>query len=74
VWASFMVLYGTERYFIEFLRGDPGRGEVFNGLMTGTQLISILLVIGGGVIWWLKSGKSSTQQSALSIQKTGSAL
>jgi len=71
VWASFMVLYGTERYFIEFLRGDPGRGEVFNGLMTGTQLISILLVIGGGVIWWLKSG---TQRSALSTQKTGSAL
>jgi hypothetical protein len=24
--------------------------------MTGTQLISILLVVGGGLIWWLKSG------------------
>jgi len=24
--------------------------------MTGTQLISVLLVIGGGLIWWLKSG------------------
>jgi len=38
-----MILYGIERYFIEFLRDDPGRGEVFGGLMTGTQLISILL-------------------------------
>ena len=70
VFGSFMILYGVERYFIEFLRGDPGRGEVFGGLMTGTQLISILLVIGGGLIWWLKSG-SSTQHSALSAQKSG---
>jgi phosphatidylglycerol:prolipoprotein diacylglycerol transferase len=56
VFGSFMILYGIERYFIEFLRGDPGRGLVFGGLMTGTQLISIFLVIGGGLIWWLKSG------------------
>jgi len=55
VWATFMILYGVERYFIEFLRDDPGRGEVFGGLMTGTQLISVLLVIGGGLIWWLRS-------------------
>jgi phosphatidylglycerol---prolipoprotein diacylglyceryl transferase len=44
VWGTFMI------------RDDPGRGEVFGGLMTGTQLISILLVIGGGLIWWFKSG------------------
>ncbi|MGA7287257.1 MAG: prolipoprotein diacylglyceryl transferase family protein, partial [Terriglobales bacterium] len=56
VWGTFMILYGIERYFIEFLRDDPGRGEVFGGLMTGTQLISILLVISGGLIWWFKSG------------------
>ena len=49
-----------ERYFIEFLRGDPGRGEVFGGVMTGTQLISICLVLGGGLIWWLKSGVPKT--------------
>jgi phosphatidylglycerol---prolipoprotein diacylglyceryl transferase len=71
VFGSFMVLYGIERFFIEFLRDDPGRGEVFGGLMTGTQLISILLVIGGGLIWYMKS---STQHSALSTQKSGSQL
>ncbi len=65
VFGSFMILYGVERYFIEFLRGDPGRGEVFGGLMTGTQLIAILLVVGGGLIWWLKS---SRQPSAISSQ------
>ena len=70
VFGSFMILYGVERYFIEFLRGDPGRGEVFGGLMTGTQLISILLVIGGGLIWWRNS---RTQHSELSAQSSGSA-
>ena len=54
--GSFLFLYGVERFFIEFLRGDEGRGEVFGGLMSGTQLISIFLVIGGGLIWWYKSG------------------
>jgi phosphatidylglycerol:prolipoprotein diacylglycerol transferase len=53
VWASFMILYGVERFFIEFLRDDPGRGEVFGGLMTGTQLISILLVVGENLEWKL---------------------
>ncbi|MGB9073997.1 MAG: prolipoprotein diacylglyceryl transferase [Terriglobales bacterium] len=56
IFGSFMFLYGVERFFIEFLRDDPGRGEVFGGLMSGTQLISIFLVLGGGLIWWLKSG------------------
>ncbi len=71
VFGSFMVLYGIERFCIEFLRDDPGRGEVFGGAMSGTQLISILLVIGGGLIWYLKS---SSQPSALSTQKSGSGL
>jgi hypothetical protein len=39
--------------------------------MSGTQLISILLVVGGGLIWWLKSG---AQHSALRAQKSGSGI
>jgi phosphatidylglycerol:prolipoprotein diacylglycerol transferase len=54
--GAYMFLYGFARFFLEFLRGDPGRGQVFGGLMTGTQLIAIGLVIAGGLIWWLKSG------------------
>jgi hypothetical protein len=38
------------------LRDDPGRGSVFGGVMTGTQLIAIGLVLGGGLIWWLRPG------------------
>jgi phosphatidylglycerol:prolipoprotein diacylglycerol transferase len=49
--GAYMFLYGFARFFLEFLRGDPGRGELFGGLLTGTQAIAIILVIAGGVLW-----------------------
>jgi phosphatidylglycerol:prolipoprotein diacylglycerol transferase len=55
--GAYLFLYGFARYFLEFLRDDPGRGEVFGGVMTGTQLISILLVIAGGALWLRRSAK-----------------
>ena len=56
VFGAFLMIYGVARFFLEFLRDDPGRGSVFNGAMSGTQLIAIGLVIGGGIIWWLRPG------------------
>lgn len=56
VFGAYLVLYGVARYFLEFIRDDPGRGSVFGGIMTGTQLISIGLVLTGGFIWWLRPG------------------
>jgi phosphatidylglycerol:prolipoprotein diacylglycerol transferase len=49
--AAYMFIYGLARFFFEFVRNDPERGSVFGGLMTGTQLISIFLVIAGGLLW-----------------------
>lgn len=49
----YMVVYGIERYVIEFFRDDPGRGNVW-GVMSGTQLISIGLVITGGILWMVR--------------------
>ncbi|HVM93965.1 MAG TPA: prolipoprotein diacylglyceryl transferase [Terriglobales bacterium] len=68
VFGTFIALYGVERFCIEFLRGDEGRGVVFGGLMSGTQLISICLVIAGGLIWWLKSGSTQSAPAAVSSQ------
>jgi phosphatidylglycerol---prolipoprotein diacylglyceryl transferase len=56
IFGAYLILYGVARFFLEFIRDDPGRGSVFGGAMTGTQLISIFLVITGGLIWWLRSG------------------
>ena len=51
--GAYMFLYGFARYFLEFLRDDPERGSVF-GIMTGTQFISLILVVAGGLIWFFK--------------------
>jgi phosphatidylglycerol---prolipoprotein diacylglyceryl transferase len=56
--GAYMFLYGFARYFIEFVRADPERGNVF-GIMTGTQLISLLLVVCGGLIWFFKGRVSA---------------
>jgi len=48
VWGQFHDPVWNRALLHRVLRDDPGRGEVFGGLMTGTQLISILLVVGGG--------------------------
>ena len=56
MFGAYPFLYGVARYFLEFIRDDPGRGSVFGGIMTGTQLISIGLVLAGGLIWWLRPG------------------
>ncbi len=55
--GAYAFLYGVARYFMEFLRDDPGRGSVFGGAMSGTQLISIGLVIAGGILW-LRRGRT----------------
>jgi prolipoprotein diacylglyceryltransferase len=68
VFAIFIMLYGVERFFIEFLRDDPGRGDVFGGIMSGTQLISICLVVAGGLIWWLRSNVPAKQQSPATVR------
>jgi phosphatidylglycerol:prolipoprotein diacylglycerol transferase len=49
--ALFMIVYGIERFIFEFFRGDPGRGEVLGGLITGTQAIALGLVVSGFVIY-----------------------
>jgi len=59
VFGAFLFIYGVARFFLEFIRDDPGRGTVFGGMMSGTQLIAIGLVIGGGIIWWLRPGAKS---------------
>ena len=64
VFGTYLILYGTARFFIEFLRGDPGRGEVFGNIMSGTQLIAIILVIVGGLFWLRRAPKAEIAPAA----------
>jgi phosphatidylglycerol---prolipoprotein diacylglyceryl transferase len=54
IFGAYLFLYGIARFFVEFLRDDPGRGSVFGGVLSGTQLIAIGLVLTGGIIWYLR--------------------
>ena len=55
IFGAYLFLYGVARFLIEFLRGDPGRGgPYFGGALSGTQLISIGLVLAGGLLWYLR--------------------
>lgn len=67
--GAFMFVYGVARFFLEFIRDDPGRGSVFNGVMTGTQLIAIGLVLAGGVIWWLRPGAKQVPAQTVSATR-----
>ena len=54
IFGAYLFLYGIARFCIEFLRGDPGRGSILGGALSGTQLIAIGLVLTGGLIWYLR--------------------
>jgi len=68
--ALYMIVYGIERYVFEFFRGDPGRGEVLGGLMTGTQLIALGLVVSGFVIYLRRTPLRAFPTSATKSPKT----
>lgn len=64
IFGAYLFLYGIARFFIEFLRADPGRGSVLGGVLSGTQLIAIGLVLTGGLIWYLRPGPKVALASA----------
>jgi phosphatidylglycerol:prolipoprotein diacylglycerol transferase len=64
IFGAYLFLYGIARFFIEFLRGDPGRGAVLGGVLSGTQLIAIGLVLTGGLIWYLRPASKAVLAQA----------
>src|SRR5258708_29524734 len=54
IFGAYLFLYGIARFFLEFLRDDPGRGSVLGGAISGTHLIAMGLVLAVGLIWYLR--------------------
>jgi phosphatidylglycerol:prolipoprotein diacylglycerol transferase len=52
MFATYLVLYGIERGFIEFFRGDPGRTMMFHDTLSLMQIVSAALVCAGSFLWW----------------------
>lgn len=54
IFATYLVLYGSGRFALEWTRGDAARGFVLDGLLSTSQLISLgLIVVGTGLHIWV---------------------
>ncbi len=45
IFLTFLMMYATMRFFIEFLRGDVDRGVYFNGIISTSQITGIIILI-----------------------------
>ncbi len=51
VLGGWLFLSGVAWFFLEFLRGDAGRGSLFGGALSVTQGIAMLAVVAGAALW-----------------------
>ena len=47
----YVVLYAVARFVIEVFRGDTARGAVFDGALSTSQFIAILMILGAALIF-----------------------
>ena len=60
VFTAYLLGYAILRFGMEFLR-DDGRGRMWFDSLTSGQGISILLLIGGGLLWWKLKERNQLQ-------------
>ncbi len=63
---AYISLYSVARFVLEFWRGDPDRGTWFRGVMSTSQLISIVLILGAALLlpYLLRTQRVETPASA----------
>jgi len=62
IFLLYLVLYAIARFSLEFLRGDPDRGFVFNHLLSTSQFIAILALLaalGVAIRWYVFPGRAA---------------
>jgi phosphatidylglycerol:prolipoprotein diacylglycerol transferase len=57
----YALIYGVGRFFTEGYRGDVSRGFVFDGLLSHSQFIAILVVAFSGVGYWYLGRRQKIQ-------------
>ncbi|MFH1729017.1 MAG: prolipoprotein diacylglyceryl transferase [Pseudomonadota bacterium] len=53
------ILYSAFRFFLEFLRGDEGRGMYFNNFISTSQIIAVLIFIFSIVLYLKRRNKEN---------------
>lgn len=51
VTLAYIALYSVVRFAIEFYRGDAARGSLFGGMLSTSQFIAILLIVGAALLY-----------------------
>jgi phosphatidylglycerol:prolipoprotein diacylglycerol transferase len=60
VFATYLILYGTGRFLLEWTRGDAIRGFLFGGALSTSQVISIALLVSGvGLHVWIRRRRTA---------------
>ncbi len=57
LFAAYLLLYGFERFIIEFFRGDPDRTLFFGGAFSLMQVASIAMILLGAWLWRTRAGR-----------------
>jgi phosphatidylglycerol:prolipoprotein diacylglycerol transferase len=60
VMLAYVALYSVVRFLIEFYRGDAARGTVFGGMLSTSQFIAILLVLGAALLYPYAARRNKT--------------
>jgi phosphatidylglycerol:prolipoprotein diacylglycerol transferase len=64
--ASYLILYGTFRFFIEYVREPDVQLAGLPGPFTMGQLLCLAMIISGGLIIYFRGRKVDNQEGALS--------
>lgn len=60
--SLFLMAYGAFRMFVELFREPDRQIGFLLGFMTMGQLLSGLMILGGGTLWWIRTKTSSKAQ------------
>jgi len=58
--GAWLFLYGLCRFFVEFFRGDLAGPVMFSHVFTLAQVLSLLAVIVGGILWLQRKPRTET--------------
>ena len=64
--GAWLFCFGLTRFFLEFYRGDPGRGSILQGAFTGVQLVAVTMVVLGGVLWSVSQNQTAGRPANVS--------
>lgn len=75
IFLLYLVLYAVARFLLEFLRGDPDRGFMFNHLLSTSQFIALVALataLGVAIRWYGFPGRPQTVGGLSESAKTHS--